>query len=194
MYERFFASVVSSLPTESYLPSLFDVQVRVDFERLFLLLTPKRSAAAIRQWHLKQFWPALRALESTSTCWKCMVRAPEHMLHSGHGLCDSCVTESPTSVEGVYSYTLTTCPVCGHHQQTTIRIKPWTVEPNVLAIDGGGIKGIVALVLLRRLAAALGSDVDQYFEYVAGTSAGGPFPISCCHIINLTENRWSDRA
>lgn len=103
------------------------------------------------------------------------------MLHSGHGLCDSCVTESHTSVEGVYSYTLTACPICGHRLQTTIRIKPWTVEPNVLAVDGGGIKGIVALVLLKRLAAALGSDVDQYFEYVAGTSAGEFFPISCCH-------------
>lgn len=176
------------------MPSLLDAEVRVEFEKLFLQLTPKRSAAAVRQRHLKQYWPTLRALKSTTTCWKCMVRAPEHMLHSGHGLCDSCVAESHTSVEGVYSYTSTTCPVCGHHQRTTIRLKPWTVEPNVLAVDGGGIKGIVALVLLKRLATALGSRVDQYFEYVAGTSAGESFPVPCCPVINLTEPRWSDRA
>lgn len=89
-----------------------------------------------------------------------MVRALEHILHSGHGLYDSCVVESHTSVEGVYLYTSTTCPVCGYYQRTTIRLKPWTVEPNVLAVDGGGIKGIVVLVLLKRLATALGSRVD----------------------------------
>lgn len=84
--------------------------------------------------------------------------------------------------------------MCGHHQQTIIHIKPWTVEPNVLAIDGGGIKGIVALVLLQRLAAALGSKVDQYFDYVAGTSAGESFPIFFSQITKLTQTRWSDRA
>lgn len=101
-----------------------------------------------------------------------MVRAPEHMLYAGHGLCDSCVTESPATVKGVYSYQLLWCPICGYRKQTRIHVKLWTVEPNVLAIDGGGIKGIVALVLLKRLTAALGLRVDQYFEYAAGTSAG----------------------
>jgi patatin-like phospholipase/acyl hydrolase len=35
-----------------------------------------------------------------------------------------------------------------------------------------GIREIVALVLLKRLQTALGSDVGDYFEYIAGTSAG----------------------
>lgn len=168
---------MSSLSTGPCVVSLND-RVQKDFEQLFHLLSPQRDAANVRMWHLKQFWTVLRNLKSTTTCWKCMVRAPEHMLHAGHGLCDSCVTESPATTKGVHSYQLLRCPVCGYRRQTRIHIKPWTVEPNVLAIDGGGIKGIVALVLLKRLTAALGSTVDQYFEYAAGTSAGESAPFS----------------
>lgn len=40
------------------------------------------------------------------------------------------------------------------------------------AIDGGGVKGVVALALLKKLTAALGSPVGDYFDYAAGTSAG----------------------
>ncbi|KIW24829.1 uncharacterized protein PV07_10519 [Cladophialophora immunda] len=52
---------------------------------------------------------------------------------------------------------------------------PPTVEPNIAAIDGGGVRGLVALVLLKRLQAALdtGHHIREYFDYFIGTSAGG---------------------
>jgi uncharacterized protein len=50
----------------------------------------------------------------------------------------------------------------------------------LLAIDGGGIRGVLALGILRRIEALLkaqsGRDnfrLSQYFDYIAGTSTGG---------------------
>lgn len=164
--------MVSSLSMAPHASPEFHESIREEFQRLFALLTPKRTAAVIRTNCLRRYWSQLRNLHSTTTCWRCLVRAPEHVLHVGHGLCDTCVLESSVAAECVHAYRIQRCPVCGHRQQATIPIKPWTVEPNVLAIDGGGIKGIVALVLLKKLTAALGSKTDEYFHYSAGTSAG----------------------
>lgn len=168
----------------------FHESVREEFERLFSLLTSKRTAAMIRIHYLKKYWSQLRNLHSTTTCWRCMAQAPEHMLHTGHGLCTSCVLESSVAAKYVHAYRIQSCPVCGHRQQATISIKPWTVEPNVLAIDGGGIKGIVALVLLKKLTAALGSNTDEYFHYSAGTSAGESCLKTCSSERGLFY-RWS---
>jgi len=48
------------------------------------------------------------------------------------------------------------------------------VEPNLAAIDGGGVRGLVALVLLKRLQVALdtGHHIREFFDYFIGTSAG----------------------
>jgi hypothetical protein len=50
----------------------------------------------------------------------------------------------------------------------------------MLAIDGGGIRGILALGILRRIEALLKAQsergdfrLSQYFDYIAGTSTGG---------------------
>jgi len=55
-----------------------------------------------------------------------------------------------------------------------VALKPITVEPNVAAVDGGGVRGIIALVLLKRLQDTLdsGHPLRDYFDYFAGTSAG----------------------
>jgi predicted patatin/cPLA2 family phospholipase len=72
-------------------------------------------------------------------------------------------------------------------------LTPPTVDPNILAIDGGGIRGIVALILLKRLQSALGSDVRDYFEYIAGTSVGAMW-VSSSVSTTLTVLRRSHRA
>jgi calcium-independent phospholipase A2-gamma len=56
------------------------------------------------------------------------------------------------------------------------------VEPNIAAIDGGGVRGLVALVLLKRLQAALGGGdpIREYFDYFIGTSVGQMLSIKNC--------------
>jgi len=43
----------------------------------------------------------------------------------------------------------------------------------VLAIDGGGVRGLVALEALRQLEETCGRPVHQLFDYIVGTSTGG---------------------
>jgi len=43
----------------------------------------------------------------------------------------------------------------------------------VLAIDGGGIRGIIPAVILSELQKRLGKELWQAFDLIAGTSTGG---------------------
>jgi hypothetical protein len=43
----------------------------------------------------------------------------------------------------------------------------------ILAIDGGGIRGIIPAYILQQLEAALGKPIYQSFDVIAGTSTGG---------------------
>ena len=43
----------------------------------------------------------------------------------------------------------------------------------VLAIDGGGIRGMIPAAFLNRLEQQTGHPVSELFDYVAGTSTGG---------------------
>ena len=45
--------------------------------------------------------------------------------------------------------------------------------PKVLAIDGGGIRGIIPAVILSELQKRLGKELWQSFDLIAGTSTGG---------------------
>ena len=42
----------------------------------------------------------------------------------------------------------------------------------LLALDGGGMRGVITLRVLRRLEKLLGQPLGEYFDYVAGTSTG----------------------
>ena len=43
----------------------------------------------------------------------------------------------------------------------------------VLAIDGGGIRGIIPAVILAEIQTRLGMDLFKAFDLIAGTSTGG---------------------
>ena len=50
-------------------------------------------------------------------------------------------------------------------------------QKRLLAIDGGGIRGVLALEILARIEEVLGKGrpefrLSQYFDYIAGTSTG----------------------
>lgn len=47
-----------------------------------------------------------------------------------------------------------------------------TIERRILAIDGGGLRGIIAVCLLARLEGQLGRPAREIFDFIAGTSSG----------------------
>jgi len=44
---------------------------------------------------------------------------------------------------------------------------------NVLSIDGGGIRGIIAAAILEALQAQIGRELHEVFDLISGTSTGG---------------------
>src|SRR5688572_20502486 len=55
------------------------------------------------------------------------------------------------------------------------RKQPWPADRTfkILALDGGGIKGLYAAELVRQCEAAFGKRMASAFDMIAGTSTGG---------------------
>ncbi|PSN59126.1 hypothetical protein BS50DRAFT_594903 [Corynespora cassiicola Philippines] len=115
-----------------------------------------------------------------STCFCCLADLAEHPLPCGHILCTRCIKGFGTAhktVSGVYF--VSSCPL--HHRGPVFQV-PWQVSfkpqlagVRVLSLDGGGMRGIVILEVLRKLQEELGNSIPilDFFDLVAGTSTGG---------------------
>lgn len=140
-----------------------------------------RSALPTSEIHrqtLREHHPHLAKLKSFRSCFCCFTQMPEKVIACGHALCDTCVKifGTPSRTER-NSYGLTECVLCGvNYQKVVFRFVPPTAGIRRLSVDGGGVKGIIPLMFLQHIdtrLAPLGLPVQDYFDMVFGTSAGG---------------------
>lgn len=97
------------------------------------------------------------------------------MLPCHHAICDTCVIIfGLPSKTAEYHFDISQCPVCNQPLQVSIRQLPPTKLPVVLSLDGGGIRGIIQLGLLKSLEKKLGNEIalPQIFDLCTGTSVG----------------------
>ncbi|KAI1125989.1 hypothetical protein F5Y10DRAFT_279102 [Nemania abortiva] len=127
---------------------------------------------------------------SYSSCLCCLRELPECALPCGHVLCLPCIEiyghrTSRTTIE------ISRCPI---HVRDVISSPPWVVvtKPRyagarTLCLDGGGVRGIVQLHVLRELEKILGSDlpIQLFFDLIVGTDFGGVIAIA------LGVKKWS---
>ncbi|KAF9697343.1 hypothetical protein EKO04_005060 [Ascochyta lentis] len=127
---------------------------------------------------------------SHSVCFCCLSEPPEHSLPCGHVLCTPCAKtygrqHSKTEVD------IQKCPLdvrpARVYQPWRIHFKPKSAGVRVLTLDGGGIRGIVELEILRSLEEALGNGlrIQNFFDLVVGTSTGGLVALG------LVSRNWS---
>lgn len=116
-------------------------------------------------------------VRSNSTCYCCLMDVPQHALPCGHTLCDRCVRAC-----GELKQTTLLVSWCPLHPNATrweqpkvIKYKPLGAGVRVLALDGGGIRGVVQLEILRSIERALGRHlpVQAFFDLMVGTGTGG---------------------
>ncbi|KAJ5100808.1 hypothetical protein N7456_006860 [Penicillium angulare] len=167
-------------------PSEFSDTVMSHFTGLFESIDLGKTSATLRRLTLKEFSQRWGGLYSTTSCFICLNRAPEHMLACRHAMCDNCVvifgSKSPTAE---YHYNVTECPLCACKTELAVRQIPPTKGPNILTLDGGGIRGLVQLGLLRSFEKRVGASFIRSIDYCAGTSVGG------LNIMDLVFNRSS---
>ncbi|KAI2884981.1 hypothetical protein CBS63078_11296 [Aspergillus niger] len=149
--------------------------IRSYFAEQFRRLSPVHTSRAIRQDELIRFGRRWSALTLPTACVFCLGRWAEHQNPCRHGICDTCVTMLGQRARGVeYHRDLAQCPLCQGALQLTVCQLPPTKRPVVLALDGGGIRGMVTLGLLRALEQRLAGAITlpEIPDLTAGTSVG----------------------
>ncbi|KAK3658833.1 hypothetical protein LTR56_001704 [Elasticomyces elasticus] len=115
---------------------------------------------------------------SHSACFCCLREMPAHALPCGHVLCTKCVKSYGKTLEK-YWVSMRSCPL--HVKETAsqeghlIRFKPRNSGVRILTLDGGGIRGIIELEVLRTIEKSLGGKIpiQAFFDLIVGTSTGG---------------------
>ncbi|KAL2836064.1 hypothetical protein BJX68DRAFT_274726 [Aspergillus pseudodeflectus] len=107
-------------------------------------------------------WPGICLL---TICCFCLSRSVEHTLPCRHAMCDTCliILGSP-SRSAEYHVDLSRCPWCQEACDLTV----------LVALDRGGIRGLVTLGLLRALERRLDGAmcIAEVADYIIGTSVG----------------------
>ncbi|KAM0713999.1 hypothetical protein Q7P37_010963 [Cladosporium fusiforme] len=132
----------------------------------------------------------VRAFVSHTVCFSCLIQAPEHALPCGHIICTSCLkTHGRTHLD--HYVEISACPLERSDKRFRspwkVYLKPASCGVRVLALDGGGVRGIVELEILRQLEKELGDliSIQKFFDLVVGTSTGGVVALG------LTANNWT---
>lgn len=130
-----------------------------------------------RERYMQRHHNQWRQIRSNKTCLACLQRVPENVLQCGHAYCILCVQELGTeSEEYECSWAMNHCSLCWDHQSIShlVRLKPQCAGARILTLDGGGIRGVIELAILKRLSegTGLGIHFRDYFDLILGTSTG----------------------
>lgn len=118
---------------------------------------------------------------SNRSCLLCLCNCPIYILPCRgrqHTICEDCVQRFGTSEEGQSSgLCLTKCPLRCEFTTSPWRLKkkPETAGVRVITLDGGGIRGIIELRILKEVVAEVQHDIpiQELFDIAIGTSTGG---------------------
>lgn len=141
-----------------------------------LASTVRRGAVPLqlRITALRRHEQILSLWSSNTVCGVCLLRSPNHLLACRHAMCDACILDHFPSQPARFRTTVTNCLICARPLSQAIIQKPPSAKPSLLAIDGGGVRGIISLELLNRLERSLNVPFPlwEFFDLVVGTSAG----------------------
>ncbi len=115
---------------------------------------------------------------SSRICLACLVKECMVFLPCQHGLCERCFRTCAGEKRSDIAVQLgiNSCPLCCQTWQK--RFGAWFSPRNsyrIMSLDGGGIKGVVAVMSMRRLLEETGLSIPfhAYFDLIVGTSIGG---------------------
>lgn len=150
-------------------------------EREFIAqLAQAEGAGSTARWHwsqMERFRSITAEIFSNRTCFSCIRRAPYRAFPCGHSVCRSCIRLfflRPNEESRANQAHL--CHQCGCGVPLSDKsLIPHTAKPSVLSIDGGGIRGIGPLMILKAIkdeVGILGHEPQDNFDVKVGTSSG----------------------
>jgi hypothetical protein len=149
----------------------------------------EESAFTVHHDRLRKLFQTLPGLEEKArnqlfVCYCCLHETPFTVLECGHTICESCAKalarlQNCRSGNDKRTILLTSCPLHGvakmFRQPRSIYLKPMYSGVKILTLDGGGVRGVIELEMLKAVETALGGQIPihRFFDLIGGTSTGG---------------------
>lgn len=113
-------------------------------------------------------------------CIACFQNSPSFLRNCGHNFCDRCLKLIPDE-----------CLVCGDAQRSNPCFVPPLAGTRILSLDGGGIRGIVSVTIMKKLQElCYNMPITKLFDLVSGTSTGGIIALALvCNSRTVSEIR-----
>ena len=134
-----------------------------------------RPSVELRREQLMSQSGRLCQLRSNKLCLYCLFNTPQHLLACGHALCDRCAQLFGTPASAIeYQFTVSSCVYCLYQRPLVIDVLPPMMNPTILAIDGGGVRGVIPLEYLILIQESLSPfcRLQDLVDLAVGTSSG----------------------
>lgn len=145
----------------------------------FMLFSQSRanSSAEIHRQNLDYFRGWWRNVRSDSTCFTCLRRRPQYKQHCGHSVCQTCVVNfGDQNKDDPWEFHIRQCFLCKTTmpEEVVVKVHPPTTGAGILCIDGGGVRGIIPLMLMKRIQDRIGLPIpiQNFIKVAFGVSSG----------------------
>ena len=164
-----------------------------------------RAQPSVAHYFLQQLRQVRAKLETHRklNCVFCWFRPARHFPQCDHGVCDSCCRIFGTPLLELNQYCFDRCEICTQPFPLNITLEPLTGGHRVAVLEGGGIRGVVQIAILKAIESNTGISVSRQWTRIYGRSAGAiigtaigrGFTLSQCHdlFVNLAEGIFSSR-
>ncbi|KKY22693.1 putative patatin-like phospholipase [Phaeomoniella chlamydospora] len=167
---------------------MIETRLREFFEQL--IHKSGKSAVEIHGDTLERFKERWHNIRSDRTCLCCLRRRPQHNLNCVHCVCETCVVNlGDPRTNDPWEFEVRRCFLCKvvMPEEVVVRVHPPTTGVGILCLDGGGVRGMVPLGLMKRIQDCIGLPIpfQKFFKVVFGISSGGLI------ILAMFINGWS---
>ncbi|KAH8653952.1 acyl transferase/acyl hydrolase/lysophospholipase [Tricladium varicosporioides] len=164
--------------------------IESQLRELFQQLTHGGTTSAdIHRSTLRRFAGRWRNINSSSTCYTCLRRRPQHGLECGHINCENCVVVfGDDCKDDPWIFKIHNCFLCeAEMPEVVVKVHPPTAGVGVLCIDGGGTRGVLPLKFMKRIEDRIGlpMPLQNFFKVAFGISSGGLI------VMAMFINGWS---
>jgi len=170
------------LMIKSTFPAMTEKDVDVNVSKLrksFRSLTANASADSSFSKHvarIKSHEISVRGKDFGYSCATCLVNQWDSLLPCvQHGMCHACLQQCKDYCYNTCTVSMRKCHICDREfHEWKAQLIPSSARGSILALDGGGVRGLIQLEILSCIEdeIGLGLPLMRFFDLIVGTSIG----------------------